>query len=99
MMPGMANRWLALPLVFATCVASALMNLLLPKFVGDWFGGRELETAMGLLLPSWPGGPGNATAALGGVAAATSWRTAMLATSALAGLGLLAMLVFREAPR
>jgi MFS family permease len=80
-------------------IGAVLMNILLPKFVADWFVGRELSTAMALLLTSWPVGLGIATAALGGVAAATSWRTAMLATSALAGLGLLAMLVFREAPR
>src|SRR5690349_4932545 len=80
-------------------IGAVLMNILLPKFVADWFAGRELSTAMAVLLTSWPVGLGIATATLGGLAAATSWRTAMLATAALAGLGLVAMLLLREPSR
>jgi predicted MFS family arabinose efflux permease len=80
-------------------VGAVLMNILLPRLVADWFAGREVSTAMAVMLTSWPVGLGLATATLGGLAAATSWRAAMLATAALSAAGLVAMLLFREAPR
>jgi len=80
-------------------VGAVLMNILLPKLIADWFEGKEIATAMAVVLTSWPVGLGLATATLGGLAAATSWRTALLATAALAGVGFVLMLLFREAPR
>ena len=79
-------------------VGATTMNILLAKIVADWFAGKELSTAMGVMLTAWPVGLGLATATLGGVAATTSWRTAMLATAAAAGLGLLLMVLGRDAP-
>jgi MFS family permease len=35
---------------------AVLMNVLLTKMVADWFAGRELATAMALLVTSWPVG-------------------------------------------
>ena len=92
---------------FATAVAgrlvsgvgAVLMNILLPKLIADWFEGKEIATAMAVVLTSWPVGLGLATATLGGLAAGTSWRRALLVTAALAGLGFVLMLLFREAPR
>lgn len=91
---------------FATAVAGRVlsgvgavaMNILLSKLVADWFTGRELSTAMAVMLTSWPVGLGLATATLGGVAAATSWRTAIVVTALAAGLGLVLMLLYRNAP-
>jgi MFS family permease len=91
---------------FATAVAGRLvsgigavvMNILLAKLVADWFTGREVSTAMAIMLTSWPVGLGLAAATLGGVAAATSWRTAIVVTAGAAGLGLLLMLLYRDAP-
>jgi MFS family permease len=79
-------------------VGAVVMNILLSKLVADWFTGKELSTAMAVMLTSWPVGLGLATAALGGLAAATSWRTAVMATAAAAGLGLVLMLLYRNAP-
>jgi predicted MFS family arabinose efflux permease len=79
-------------------VGAVVMNILLAKIVSDWFADRELSTAMALMLTSWPVGLGLAAATLGGVAAATSWRTAIMVTAAAAGLGLLLMLLCRDAP-
>jgi MFS family permease len=80
-------------------VGAVLMNILLPKLIADWFQGKEIATAMAVVLTSWPVGLGLATATLGALAAATSWRTALLATAAAAALGFVLMLFFREAPR
>ncbi len=35
---------------------AVLMNVLLTKMVADWFAGREIATAMALLVTSWPAG-------------------------------------------
>jgi MFS family permease len=80
-------------------VGAVLMNILLPRLIADWFEGKEIATAMAVVLTSWPVGLGLATATLGALAAATSWRTALLATAAAAALGFVLMLFFREAPR
>ena len=79
-------------------VGAVVMNILLAKIVSDWFAGKELSTAMAIMLTSWPVGLGLAATTLGGVAAGTSWRTAVMATAAAAGLGLLLMLLCRDAP-
>jgi len=78
---------------------SVLMNILLIKITADWFAGREMATAMAVILTAWPVGLGLATAMLGSVATATSWRTAMVVAAVSAALGLIIMaVVFREAP-
>jgi MFS family permease len=79
-------------------VGAVAMNILMAKLVADWFTGRELSTAMAIMLTSWPVGLGLATATLGGVAAASSWRTAIVATAVAAGVGLVSMLLYRAAP-
>jgi MFS family permease len=79
-------------------IGAVVMNILLATMVSAWFAGKELSTAMALMLTSWPVGLGLAAATLGGVAAATSWRTAVMTTAAAAGLGVLLMLFCRDAP-
>jgi len=79
-------------------VGAIVMNILLAKMVADWFAGKELSTAMAVMLTSWPVGLGLAAATLGGVAAGASWRTAVVVTALAAGLGLLLMLLYRNAP-
>jgi len=81
-------------------VGAVLVNILLAKLVSDWFAGKELSTAMAVMLTSWPVGLGIAAATLGGVAARLGWRSAVTATAIAAALGLLLMLLlYREAPR
>jgi len=79
-------------------VGAVVMNILLAKMVADWFAGKELSTAMAVMLTSWPVGLGLAAATLGGVAAGASWRTAVVVTALAAGAGLLLMLLYRNAP-
>ena len=79
---------------------AVLMNILLAKMVADWFTGRELSTAMGVMLTSWPVGLGIATATLGALATHASWRVAIVATALVAALGLvLIAFVYRDPPR
>ncbi len=80
-------------------IGAVLMNILLAKMVADWFAGREMSTAMGVMLTSWPVGLGLATATLGALATHASWRAAIVATAVIAGLGLVLMaLVYRNPP-
>src|SRR4030095_7825624 len=81
-------------------VGAVLMNILLAKMVADWFAAREMSTAMGVMLTSWPVGLGIATATLGALATRASWRAAIVATAIVAALGLvLIALAYRYPPR
>jgi MFS family permease len=90
--------WIAVAGRVVSGVGAIVMNILLAKMVADWFAGKELSTAMAVMLTSWPVGLGLAAATLGGVAAGASWRTAVVVTALAAGLGLLLMLLYRNAP-
>src|SRR5207253_2216810 len=80
-------------------VGAVLMNILLAKMVADWFAGREMSTAMAVMLTSWPVGLGLAAATLGGLATASSWRMAIAATALAAALGLvLIAFAYRDPP-
>ena len=69
------------------------------KIVTDWFVGKELATAMALILTSWHIGTGVALASLGGIAIAFSWHTAVHATTALTVLALgLFLTCYRDPP-
>ena len=81
-------------------VGAVLMNILLAKMVADWFTERQLSTAMGIMLTSWPVGLGIAAATLGALATHLSWRAAIVATAVVAALGLvLIAFVYRDPPR
>src|SRR4029450_1496620 len=70
-------------------IGAVVMNILLSKMVADWFAGREVSTALAVMLSSWPVGLGAAVAPLGQVAAVTSWRMSIAVTALWAGIGLL----------
>ena len=76
-----------------------LLNIHVTKMVTEWFAGREMSTALALLMTTWPGGLALGLAVEGPVAAHYSWEAAS-AASAL--FPLLAMLLvawlYRDAP-
>ena len=77
-----------------------LLTMQVAKIATDWFAGRELSTAIGLLLGTFPLGVALAMATLGGVAEASSWRVAvaLIATTAVPIL-LVVTLLYRDLPR
>jgi MFS family permease len=80
-------------------VGGVLVNIMLARMVAEWFRGRELQTAMGVMLSAWPFGMALALAVLGPLAAAASWRLAEYVTVAAAGLALaLIALGYRDPP-
>ena len=80
-------------------VGAVVVNVLLSKMVADWFAGREVSTALALMLSSWPVGLGIAVASLGAVATSTSWRTAVVVPAIWSGLGLLLFQLFYRDPQ
>jgi predicted MFS family arabinose efflux permease len=75
-----------------------LLNMQLAKIVTDWFAGRELATALGVMLATWPLGITLALATLGAVAAVTSWRVAIGATTVYAVIALALVLALYRDP-
>lgn len=73
-------------------------NVLVTKMVADWFKGREIVTALGILVTSWPLGIALALLALPPIEAAYGWSTAMYATAAFSGAGLLVTIFAYHAP-
>lgn len=79
-------------------IGGVLLNLLLAKIVADWFRDKEIATAMGVMLTSWPIGMGLALASLGTVAAVHSWRGAVYLTVIAAAVAFVLMLLFYRDP-
>lgn len=67
-------------------IGAVLLNVVLTKTVTDWFVGRELGTALALLVSSWPVGIGVALIVLPPLAGATSPEAALALTAAVAAI-------------
>lgn len=68
------------------------------KMVVDWFTGRELATAMGVLVTSWPFGIAMGQIGHVWLAARVDWRAAFLAASAYCAVAAVAMLLLYRSP-
>ena len=79
-------------------IGGVLVNIMLARMVADWFRGRELQTAMGLMLAAWPFGMALALMLLGPLALLASWRVAEYATVVAAGLALGIMALIYQDP-
>jgi predicted MFS family arabinose efflux permease len=80
-------------------MGSILLNVLLVKMIADWFAGKEIITAMAVLMSSWPLGIALGLISLGRLAAATSWQTVMFFTAAACVISLaLFTFFYRSSP-
>jgi len=82
----------------AAGIGGVMLNVLMTKMVADWFAGKEIASAMGIFVNSWPVGIALALLVLPGFAQATSLNVAMLAVSGFAALALVAFAVGYRAP-
>lgn len=73
-----------------------LINVLLTKITTDWFAGREMATAMGLLLATWPLGLALSLSGMGLIATALSWRAAFFSAAAYSALALVLVLALLD---
>ena len=58
-------------------IGAVLFNVVVTKMVTDWFAGKEIMTAMGVILSSWPLGIALALIVQSAVADAYSWHAVM----------------------
>jgi len=79
-------------------IGGVLVNIMLARMVADWFRGRELQTALGLMLAAWPFGMALALMLLGPLALLASWRVAEYATVVAAALSLAIMALIYQEP-
>ncbi|CAB1071699.1 hypothetical protein D1AOALGA4SA_1325 [Olavius algarvensis Delta 1 endosymbiont] len=73
---------------------SILLNVMLVKMAADWFAGKEIITAMAVLMSSWPFGISIGLISLGRLAAMTTWQTVMFLTAGACLISLVLVAVF-----
>ena len=79
-------------------IGAVLLNVLLTKMATDWFVGRELGTALALLVSSWPVGIGVALIVLPRLAAAASMAAAFDMTAVAAAIVLVLIAAIYRVP-
>ena len=84
--------WTALVARLLSGAGGTLLTMQVAKIATDWFAGRELATAIGVLLGTFPLGVAAAMAGLPLVATSSGWRVAVavIAGSALLTLAIVA---------
>ncbi|MEK9661942.1 MAG: MFS transporter, partial [Alphaproteobacteria bacterium] len=81
-------------------IGAVTMTVVLVKLVGDWFEGREIVTALAILMNSWPVGIALGQVTQGALGEAHGWQTAFAVSGAWALSGaLLIAVVFRRGTR
>jgi predicted MFS family arabinose efflux permease len=80
-------------------IGAVLFNVVVVKMVTDWFADREIVTALGVILGSWPAGIALGLATQNALAEIASWQAVMFLTGAMSMVGaLLIAMLFRVAP-
>lgn len=78
---------------------AVLLNVVATKMVIDWFASREVRTALGVMLASWPFGIALGLVSQSALAEAFSWQSVMFLTGAISAVGLVALLFLVRVPR
>jgi MFS family permease len=93
------SLWMAGAGRLVSGAGGVLLTLVVTKMTAEWFVGKEISTAMSIMLTGWPVGIGLATATFGAVAAASSWRLVQYLTALLAAVTfVLLACLYRDAP-
>jgi len=75
-----------------------LLNVMLTKMVADWFAGRELATAMAVVVMSWPFGIAMGQVGHGWLAAHEGWRMPFVVATLYSLLSAVAVLILYRTP-
>ncbi len=75
---------------FVSGAGGVFITVLMTKIVADWFSGREIVTALAILMNSWPVGIAVGLVSQGAIAEAWGWQAVFLSTglACLGGMGL-----------
>jgi len=79
-------------------VGFVVTTIYFTKMVADWFDGKELATAMAVLVMSWPFGIAMGQVGHTWLAALFDWRMAFVAASVYCGLGALGVFALYRSP-
>ncbi len=92
MLAASSGFWMAVVARLVAGAGGTLLTMQVAKIATDWFAGRELSTAIGILLGTFPLGIAAVMAGLPLVATASGWRVAVaiVAGSALVTLAIVA---------
>ncbi len=75
-----------------------ISTIYLTKMVADWFAGKELATAMGILVMSWPFGIAMGQIGHVWIAASFDWRAAFMVAAVYCAAGAAAVFVLYRPP-
>jgi MFS family permease len=75
-----------------------LMNVQMTKMLTDWFAGREIATAMGVFVNSWPAGVAVSLLALPVIGTTYGVAAVHLSVTALIGCGLVLLAIAYRSP-
>lgn len=79
-------------------IGAVLLNVLLTKMVTDWFAGKEIVTAMGFVLSSWPFGIALGLVVQTAVATAYSWPSVMYLSGGACAAAFALVIAFYHPP-
>jgi MFS family permease len=77
---------------------AVFFNILVAKMVTDWFQEKEIVTALGVLVTSWPLGIALALVSIPPLVAFTSWQIGMWSAAALSCIALLGVVIVYQPP-
>ncbi len=80
-------------------IGAVLFNVVLTKMVTDWFAGKEIVTAFGVMLGAWPFGIALGLVSQSMLAATYSWQIVMYLTAGVCAVGLGLVTALYHAPR
>ena len=96
---GMAQDYSTAMVGRVLCGTGAvLLNVLLTKMLVDWFSGREVIAAMGILVNSWPFGIALGLVSQGWIAENYAWPAVQYMAAVLSVAGLVLMVAFYRNP-
>ena len=96
---AMADGFALLAIGRLICGAGfVLCSIYFTKMVADWFAGRELATAMGILVMSWPFGIAMGQVGHGWLQATQGWRAPFVMASLYCLVAAIAMMLAYRAP-
>ena len=95
-----AGLALAIPARLVSGAGGVLVTIQVAKMATGWFAGREVATALGCVLGTFPLGIALALATLGALAGAATWQAAVGSAAVWTGLSLaLVAWLYRDPPR